>query len=130
MVAIPQVRWDAIAPFAAANHMSTTAGRAYLRDALVLSIRLPGLYARVRAGAVPVWKARQVAQACLGKPDDVVAYLDEHYTPLAHASGLITVRGLIDHTETHHPHDRADFTTGCPPSTADPYAPSPTTRKP
>ncbi len=42
-----------------------------------------------------MWKARQVAQACLGKPEDVVAYLDKKFTPIADASGLITVEKLL-----------------------------------
>ncbi len=114
--AIPQIRWDAVAPFATANHMSTTAGKAFVRDALVLSMRLPGLYARVRAGAVPVWKARQVAQAALGRPEDVLAYLDTHYTPIAHTHGLITVEKTLDAAMlTLYPeqaeHDRLDALT-------------------
>ncbi len=44
---IPPITWSAAAPFAAANHMTTSAGRAYLRDALVLRHRMPRLHAKV-----------------------------------------------------------------------------------
>ncbi|HEX5088675.1 MAG TPA: hypothetical protein VFV89_12765 [Nocardioides sp.] len=38
---LPGMRWDAGASFAAANHLSTTAGVALIRDALTLQHRLP-----------------------------------------------------------------------------------------
>ncbi len=59
---IPPIAWSAAAPFAAANNMTTTAGRAYLRDCLVIRHRMPRLHAKVCAGKVPVWRARRIAQ--------------------------------------------------------------------
>ncbi|GAB2772971.1 hypothetical protein GCM10027020_27810 [Nocardioides salsibiostraticola] len=111
--AIPQIRWDAAAPFAAANAMSTTAGRVLLRDALVLFHRLPKLYRRVVHGMVPLWKARKVAVAVLGRPDDVVAYVDEKYAPLAASSGLGKLEEFLDEAmlrlyPEQHEHDRLD----------------------
>lgn len=93
---IPQIRWDAAAPFAAANHMSTTAGRSYLRDALILRHRLPNIYARTINGAVPVYKARKIAQACIGVAPDIVAYLDRKFAPIADTSGLVTLDRMLD----------------------------------
>ena len=75
-IGIPALRWDAPAAFAAANDMSTTAGKALLRDVLVLSHRTPAFWAAVRAGRVPAWRARRVAQALLGQPADVCRYVD------------------------------------------------------
>src|SRR5689334_10188102 len=75
-IGLPALRWDAPAAFAAANEMTTTAGKAVLRDALTLAHRLPGFWAAVRAGTVPAWRARQAAQAVLGQPADVCGYLD------------------------------------------------------
>ena len=43
---IPSVRWDAPAAFAAASGMSTVAGKAFIRDVLVLKHRLPGVWRR------------------------------------------------------------------------------------
>ena len=42
---IPPVAWHATTPFAAANAMSTTAGRALIRDALILCHRMPLIWA-------------------------------------------------------------------------------------
>src|SRR4051812_31447514 len=65
-IGLPSLRWDAPAAFAAANDMTTTAGRAVIRDALVLAHRLPDFWTEVRAGRVPAWRARLAAQALLG----------------------------------------------------------------
>lgn len=110
---IPQIRWDCAASFSAANHMSTTGGRAYLRDALILCHRLPGIYRRTLTGAVPVHKARKIAQACIGKAPDVVEYLDAKFAPIADTSGLVTVDRMLAEAELAlHPeqaeHDRLD----------------------
>ncbi len=93
---IPPVRWDAPAAFAAANAMSTTAGQALIRDALVLRHRLPLVWARVDAGEVPAWRARQIAQAVLGAPPDVVADVDAHVVGIAHTAGAVTLARLLD----------------------------------
>ncbi|WP_193612391.1 HNH endonuclease signature motif containing protein [Nocardioides lijunqiniae] len=97
---IPTIRWDAPAAFAAANGMSTTAGRAFLRDALVLAHRLPRTHARVLAGQVPVWRARRVAQAVLGKPQDVTTYVDQEVAPVAEQAGTVTLDHLVDRAMT------------------------------
>ncbi|GAB3253268.1 HNH endonuclease signature motif containing protein [Nocardioides dilutus] len=73
---LPALRWDAPAAFAAANAMTTTAGKALIRDGLVLVHRAPGVWEAVKAGQLPVWRARKVAQALLGQHDDVCAYVD------------------------------------------------------
>ncbi len=98
-IGIPALRWDAPAAFAAANDMSTTAGKALLRDVLVLDHRAPAFWAGVRAGRVPAWRARRVAQALLGQPADVCRYVD---TALAErlaegaAIGPVVLDRLID----------------------------------
>ena len=68
---LPSLRWDAPAAFAAANSMSTTAGKAVIRDALVLVRRTPRFWKVLDAGLVTAWQAREVAQALLGQHDDV-----------------------------------------------------------
>ena len=93
---IPPVRWDAPAAFAAACSMSTSAGKAYLRDALVLRHRLPLMWSRVAAGEVPVWRARRVAQAVLGAPADVVVAIDEAVVDIVESVGPITLDRLLD----------------------------------
>lgn len=87
--AIPAVAWDAPAAFAAANGLSTAAGKALLRDALVLRHRLSRVYAGATSGRVPLWRARRIAQAALGAPDDVAATLDETLAPIAGTVGAV-----------------------------------------
>lgn len=93
---IPAVRWDAPAAFAAANRMTTAAGTALIRDVLVLDHRLPATWRRTRAGHVPAWRARRIAERVLGEPDDVAAYVDQHVARRAGTVGLVTLDRLID----------------------------------
>ncbi len=104
---VPGIRWDAPAAFATANAMSTQAGQALIRDALVLRHRLPDLWERVLADQVPSWRARRVAQAVLGEPDDVVAYVDGKVAPIAHRVGARTLDRIIDEAMLHlYPEER------------------------
>ena len=93
---LPNLAWDAAAPFAAAHHISTAAGRAFLRDALLIRHRLPGLYIRTVSGAVPVWRARRIAAALLGQPDDVCGYVDQEVAHRAETLGPITLDRILD----------------------------------
>ncbi len=93
---IPAMDWRAGAAFAAAIGMSTQAGEALIRDALVLRHRLPRVWARVVTGEVPVWRARRIAQAVYAQPADVADYLDEHVAGVAERVGVVTVDRLID----------------------------------
>ncbi|GEP33325.1 hypothetical protein NSZ01_10930 [Nocardioides szechwanensis] len=97
---IPDVAWDAPAAFAAANAMTTTAGKAFLRDALILRHRLPGVFACVVSHQVPVWRARRIAQAVIGKPADVAAYVDTELARTAHAVGTVTLDRVLDQAMT------------------------------
>ena len=67
-----------------------------IRDTLVVRHRLPSVWERVLAHEVPVWRARRIAQAVLGKPDDVVAHLDEAVAPVAEKVGPVILDRLID----------------------------------
>jgi hypothetical protein len=87
---------DAAASFAAAIHLSTAAGEALIRDALIVQYRLPGVWARVRAGEVPAWRARRIAQALVGQPDDVCTYVDQQVADRAETVGPITLDRIID----------------------------------
>ena len=93
---VPALAWNAGAPFAAALGMSTGAGEAMIRDALVLRHLLPTVWGRLLAHELPVWRARRIAQAVLGRPDDVVAHLDEAIAPVAEKVGPVTLDRLID----------------------------------
>ena len=110
---IPAVAWDAPAVFAAANGITTHAGRLLIRDALVLRHRLPNLWARLQTpaehplGVVPVWRARRIAARLAGESDPVVADLDAQLTPVAHKVGAVTIDRLLDEAMLrHHPAER------------------------
>ncbi len=93
---VPAVAWDAGAPFAAAMGVSTLSGERMIRDGLVLRHRLPEVFERVLAGEVPVWRARRIAQAVTGKPDDVARDVDKAVAPVAEKIGPIVLDRLID----------------------------------
>ena len=93
---IPPIAWDAPAAFAAANNMTTTAGKALIRDALVLRHRLPLIWARVLEREVPAWRARKVAQAVLGAHADVVEAVDQAVVGIAHKVVPVTLARILD----------------------------------
>jgi 5-methylcytosine-specific restriction endonuclease McrA len=93
---IPGIAWDAPAAFAAATSMTTTAGKAVIRDALVLKHRLPLVWSRVLAGEVQAWRARRIAQTVLGAHADVAADLDARIAPIAGTVGPVTLSRLLD----------------------------------
>jgi hypothetical protein len=74
---LPSLRWDAPAAFAAANGMTTVAGKALIRDALVLTHRASGVWAAMQAGHIAVRVARKVAEKLLGQHDDVCRYVTD-----------------------------------------------------
>jgi hypothetical protein len=91
---LPGVAWHAGAGFALACGISTPAGRALLRDALVLRHRLPRTWRRVGAGEVPAWRARLIAQEVAGAPADVCAAVDDLIAPRADRIGTTALRRL------------------------------------
>src|SRR5262245_34209046 len=92
---VPAMAWQAGASFAAALGVSTAAGEAMIRDALVLRHRLPRVWRRVLAHQVPVWRARRIAQAVAGRPEDVAAHLDRALAPVAEKVGPVILDRLI-----------------------------------
>ncbi|WP_157545014.1 hypothetical protein [Nocardioides halotolerans] len=84
--------------------MTTTGGKAVLRDALVLAHRLPGFWAAVRAGQVTARIARRAAQAVLGQPADVCGYIDQQLLARitqSRAIGPVVLDRLIDQAMVH-----------------------------
>jgi hypothetical protein len=66
----------AVCELAAALGMSEPAARGYVGQAVELRDRLPRLWARVMAGKVPAWKARQVATETIPLSAEAAAYVD------------------------------------------------------
>ncbi len=71
--------------------VSTGQAMSLVADALDLAYRHPRLWARVRAGAVPVWLARKLASACTGLPAEAADYVD---TRTAHLAGRVAWRRI------------------------------------
>ncbi|WP_232677606.1 HNH endonuclease signature motif containing protein [Nocardioides sp. R-C-SC26] len=92
---LPRVAWDAPAAFGAAANISTVAASTILRDALILAHRLPSTWARVRAGAVPAWRARLITTAVAGAPDDVCAHVDAAVADRAETLGTVALTRAI-----------------------------------
>ncbi|HEX6149427.1 MAG TPA: hypothetical protein VFZ39_06635, partial [Nocardioides sp.] len=104
---IPRWSWKAGASFAAAVGRNTAGGDAMIRDALVLRHRLPRVWSRVVTCEVEAWRARRIAQAVLGQPEDVCAHLDEVLDDVAHKVGPITLDRLLDEALLRlHPEER------------------------
>lgn len=93
---VPGIDWKAGAGFATAAGISSRAGEAMIRDGLVLRHRLPGIWARVVAGQVPVGRARMIAAEVAGAPTDVAAAIDAALAPRADRVGYVALRRLLD----------------------------------
>jgi hypothetical protein len=93
----PLVAEFSVAEFAAAVGLSTDAGKQYLGQAVELRYRLPKLWAKVVAGALPGWKARRVAHETISHEltRETAAYVDRHLAPVAHKVGAAAVDRLI-----------------------------------
>ena len=59
----PEVSEYCVSEFAAALHISTDSGRCLIADALELAHRLPRVWARVKAGDLPPWRARRISSS-------------------------------------------------------------------
>ncbi|MFV0253171.1 MAG: DUF222 domain-containing protein [Beutenbergiaceae bacterium] len=83
---VPTVAAWAVAEMAAALGLSAEAGRRLVSEALELAFRLPRIWARLRAGEVEVWRARQVARATVALPGTAADFVDRH---LAAVNGTV-----------------------------------------
>ncbi len=79
----PEVAEFAPVEFGAALGLSSAAAARLIGEALGLRHRLPRLWARVRAGQVPAWRARQVAAACAARSQPVATQVDQRVAPIA-----------------------------------------------
>ncbi len=91
----PLVAEFCIAEFAAAIGRSTDSGRMLIADGLELKYRLPRLWDRSQSGALPVWRARRIAQATLGLSMEAAGFVDAQVAGFAHKIGLAALDRLI-----------------------------------
>ncbi len=104
----PAVAEFAVVEFAAALGVSTQAGRGYLSDAVELRYRLPLLFARVKAGAVVVWRARRVAQATHCLPEDGARWVDRQVAEFAATVSFAQLERLVTHAKATFDPDAAE----------------------
>ncbi|NPC95715.1 HNH endonuclease signature motif containing protein [Nocardioides sp. zg-DK7169] len=81
----------------AALGMSTDAARALVGAALELAHRLPRTWQQMRAGEVPVWKGRRLAQLTVSLPPDGADFVDRQLAGSVGRVGWAGIERLVDH---------------------------------
>ncbi|WP_166390954.1 HNH endonuclease signature motif containing protein [Nocardioides ochotonae] len=82
--------------FGAALGMSTDSARSLVGDALELAHRLKRTWRLVRAGRVPLWKARRLAQLTTGLPLDGAEFVDRQLAAIVGKVGWAAIERLVD----------------------------------
>ncbi|NPC98651.1 HNH endonuclease signature motif containing protein [Nocardioides sp. zg-DK7169] len=80
----------------AALGMSTDSARALVGDALELAHRLKRTWKLVRAGQVPLWKARRLAQLTTTLPLDGADFVDRQLAAFVGRIGWAAIERLVD----------------------------------
>jgi hypothetical protein len=91
----PEVAEFAPAELGAALGMSSYAAGRLIGHTLELRHRLPRCWARVHAGTLPAWRARQIAEATTGLPAPAAAWVDAQVAAFAHKIGSRRLGRLI-----------------------------------
>jgi hypothetical protein len=81
----PAVAEFAPAELGAVLGMTSHAAARLIGDALALRHRLPRTWARVLAGEVQAWRARQIANACWNLSQEAAALVDARVSDIAHS---------------------------------------------
>ena len=81
----------------AALGMSTDAARSLIGEALALAHRLPRTWKLVRAGKVPPWKGRRLAQLTLKLPPEGAEFVDRQLAAVVGKVGWAGIERLVDH---------------------------------
>ncbi|MQW74941.1 HNH endonuclease [Nocardioides sp. dk4132] len=82
--------------FGAAIGMSTDSARALVGDALELAHRLKRTWKLVRAGKVPLWKARRLAQLTATLPLDGADFVDRQLADFVGKTSWAGIERLVD----------------------------------
>lgn len=93
---IPVVGWDASAGLGTALGRSTVAADRLIRQALTLRHRLPRHWGLVLDGSLESYRARRIADAVTGCPDDICAHVDEHVAPIASTIGSVKLERVLE----------------------------------
>lgn len=103
----PEIAEFCIAELAAVLGLTTPAGRRYIGHALELAHRLPLVWARVQAGTLQAWRARQIADLTIALPPAGAAYVDDHVAPFAHRISLAALKRLVEEAVTRFDPEQA-----------------------
>ncbi|MQW76222.1 DUF222 domain-containing protein [Nocardioides sp. dk4132] len=82
--------------FGAALGLSTDSARALVGDALELAHRLKRTWKLVRAGKVPLWKARRLAQLTMTLPLEGADFVDRHLAGFVGKISWAGIERLVD----------------------------------
>ncbi len=103
----PWVSEFAPVELAAALRIPFDSGRQLLGDALELKHRLPRLWDHVRAGRVPVWKARTIARETHDLTLEAADYADRMISATPERIDQVNAAALVDQARLHFDPDRA-----------------------
>jgi hypothetical protein len=103
----PWVAEFAPVELAAALGISFDAGRQLLGDALELKHRLPRLWDHLRAGRVPVWRARMIARETHDLTLEAAHYADRMISATPERIDQVNATALVDQARLHFDPDRA-----------------------
>ena len=81
----------------AALGMSTDAARALMGASLELAHRLPRTWKQLKAGELPVWKARRLAELTLKLPPEGADFVDRQLAGTVGKVGWAMIERLVDH---------------------------------
>ena len=102
----PWVAEFAPADLAAALGISQDAGRQLVADALELACRLPRLWERVVAGAVPVWRARLIARETTDLSIEAALFADRLIAATPTRIGQVQAARLVQEARLYFDPDR------------------------
>ncbi|NPC95186.1 HNH endonuclease signature motif containing protein [Nocardioides sp. zg-DK7169] len=94
--------------FGAALGMSTDSARALVGDALELAHRLKRTWKLVRAGRVPLWKARRLAQLTTTLPLDGAEFVDRQLAAFVGKISWAAIERLVDQARVTFDPESAD----------------------
>ena len=103
----PLVAEFAPAELSAALGVSLDAGRQLVADALELTYRLPRLWDLVKAGLVPVWRARAISRETHDLGPDAVAFADRLIASTPDKVSQVEAQRLVDEARLFFDPDRA-----------------------
>jgi hypothetical protein len=103
----PWVAEFAPVDLAAALGMTQDAGRQLIADALELAYRLPKLWARAVAGAVPVWRARLIARETTDLSVEAALFADRLIAATPRRINQVNAARLVQEARLYFDPDRA-----------------------